>query len=86
MPSVFVSFFGFLYVAFVGMKSPNSRSAKVLVADTDVARLMSAVVPGQEISYQEHRRAVECKEAIARWPLLADVAESLARFKSPLHS
>lgn len=78
LPSVFVSFVGFQYVPFLGMRSPNSRSAKALVADTDVGRLLSAVVPGQELSYQEHRRVVECKEAIARWPLLSDLAESLA--------
>lgn len=70
----------------MGMKSANSRSAKALVPDTDVARLLSAVVVGQDISYQEHRRGVECKEAVARWPLLADLAEALATLTFPSHS
>lgn len=60
------------------MKSPNSRNANAIVADTDVARLLTAVVPGQEISYQEHRRAAECRDAMARWPLLSDLADALA--------
>lgn len=68
------------------MKYPNPRNAKAVVADTDVARLLTAVAPGQEIPYQEHRRAAECRDAVARWPLLSDLADSLADFTSKLHS
>ncbi len=60
------------------MRSRNSHIEKAAIGRTDVERLLSAVLPQQEMSYQEHRRAVECQDAVARWPLLADVADSLS--------
>lgn len=55
--------------------------AKAQVADIDVDRLLSHFQP-KPLEYQEHRRAVECREALVRWPLLADLADTLASLAS----
>lgn len=67
------------------MKHHPKSNTKDVPADTDVARLLTPIAPKLELAYQEHRRAAECRDAVARWPLLSDLADALAafQFKSP---